>query len=104
MLKPITTIRHFNSDPKHPHYDLETQARINDGELVVSLNDRPLQGQTILAFDVANGFINRIVTEEDFAYMKRHYDDNKIRRVSKHGLRMKGKVRVFEHGTNIQDG
>lgn len=92
MLKP-SPIQRFNCEPTHPHFVPELEARIEMGELVVTVNDTPVEG--LIGFSVPDGYVKRVATKDDLQRIARTSNEATYARVCRDGVRLKGTVRVF---------
>lgn len=93
MLTP-SPIKRYNVDPSHPHYVPELEGKMARGDIVVTVNDKPVEG--VLGFSVPDGYVKRIATTADLNRIaKTEQGELTYSRVCRDGVRVKGVVRVF---------
>lgn len=92
MLKP-SPIKRYNVDPMHPHFVPELDFMINEGKLVVTVNDTPVDH--VIGFSVPDGYVKRLASSDDLQRVAKLSDEAAYARVCRDGVRLKGQVRVY---------
>jgi hypothetical protein len=91
MLSP-SPLKRYNHDPVHPYFVPELQEQIDNGDIVVTVDNFPVKN--CIGFDVANGYAKRLAHKDDLQRFAR-LGENAYARVCRDGVRIKGVVRVF---------